>query len=771
MIRTRRRRIVFTALSWGIVASVLSLAGLFLYSWLTFREITELMEQEAVSQPTLIYSDLFVVKKGGSFTETFLKERLKSVHTTYQEKLDGSRYELQWIAPGFSYPNALIETIDKNATLPNAGDSIQIIADADQISEIRVAGVEVSSVVIEPDLIAQLAGSNRSIRDYVKLDDIPTVLKEAIISVEDMRFRDHFGFDLRSLARALWIDLKNRNLSQGGSTITQQLVKNLMKAHKKTLSRKTRELILALFIEARYEKERILEKYLNEVYFGQIGSLEVHGVSEAAKYFFGKPLSHLTIAEMALIAGVIRGPTVYSPYKHLNRSLIRKDVVLKKLWEQHYIAQSEYESAKSETLHFSSVRQGRNEAPYYVDYVKSELTRELKDRISEDEIGTQGFRIFTFLDMTLQRRADAAVSKTIKDLEARFKVKRPQRLEGLLVSANSKLGTLLAIVGGHNYEETTFNRVLNMKRPVGSTFKPIAYLAALLKGKDSQGINVTPSYLVEDAPFTYEYEGQKWTPRNYDKTYRGKVTLRDAFAQSLNIPMAKIGTDAGLNRIIEVASKLGISSKLQPVPSLVLGAFDVGAVELLQVYSTFANRGVLIPLTTLNAVFDKDGNALYQRPARPLQVFDTPVIDLLNSLLRSVTLEGTAKALPKLGYSKPSYGKTGTTNFYRDSWFAGFSEGISTVTWIGFDTVDQKSQEQNKIPLTGAAAALPLWAQFYSAAKVSKLPSEEAPLDSSIEKVNIDRTRNCKSTGATPQAHKLDEFYLPGTSPAYCEGE
>lgn len=759
----------------GLLSGVIALL---VYCSFLFRDLKVMMGQKLEFQPSIVYSSLYILKAGDPFENSFLKERLESLGIAFSTP---SPNQLLWTAKTSSAPAQLLP-IDSPLRLKEGQEVLVTVTDG-KIESIHVDAFSVEAIALGPVAIAQLSGSSRFIRDYVPLEKIPTKLLQAIIAIEDQRFLEHIGFDLRSFGRALWINIKSRALSQGGSTLTQQLVKNLLGTRQKTISRKVKELVLALLLEATFSKEQILEKYLNEVYFGQIGPLEVHGVAEAASYFYGKPIEKLSLSEIALIAGVIRGPAVYSPYRHLDRSIERRNVVLRKMASLRLITSEELSQALQEKLRFAPPTVSSNKAPYFTDFVKAELINKLKDiypdEVLETNFDSLGLQIYSTLDLPIQLRAAKAVLKTVKDLEKRYKIKPPLRLEGLLVAADHKKGAIQALVGGRSYAETTFNRVLNMKRQVGSSFKPIAYLAALLKGKDSNGIPYSPAYMIEDAPWTFEYgNNRKWSPRNYENRYLGKITLREAFANSINVAMARIATDTGLDEVAKVGHLLGIESELPPIPSLCLGSVDLNVMELVQVYSTIANRGEKTDLRAVELVLDSSGNEVFQAEPNTVRVFEKNVMDLLADLLRTVVAEGTAKSLKNWGYTKTAYGKTGTTNFSRDAWFTGFSQGTVAVSWVGFDELqipsedDEKAQDSFKAPapLTGAGSALPIWARFFVAAKPSSLEIPEEPLDASLEKALIDRKTGFLARPACPKEQVVEEIFLPETTPsAYCD--
>ncbi len=688
------------------------------------------MTENRKLQPTILYSDFFILKKNVLFENTFLEERLKDIGITSNKLVEdsGKKISLSWKAKGFNYPEKIFTTDSLLRLKEN--DDIQVSVEEEKISKIAVNGTEREAIALEPVPVAQLAGATREIRRYTKLDEIPTPLVKAIIAIEDQRFLEHLGFDPRSLARAIWINIRSGHMAQGGSTITQQLVKNLLDSNQKTFVRKFRELVLAILLEVKYSKDEILEKYLNEVYVGQVGSLEVHGMPEAARLFFNKSLNQLNLAEMALMAGIIKGPAYYSPYRYQARALERKDLVLKKMGDLKIITQNQLKDALQQQMSFASPSLVNNKAPYFIDFVKSQVLEQLGQNFSAEDFSSQGLKVFTTLDLPLQRRADQAVLSTVRELAERFKIQRPLRLEGLLITAEPKEGFVKAIVGGRSFSETTFNRALNMKRQAGSTFKPFAYLAAFEKGKNDAGEEYKDTMIVEDEPWTYKYGKNKvWSPKNYEKTYRGKIPLREAFANSINIPIAKIGVDVGAAKIAEVAHRLGVKENLPEIPSLPLGSVEVHPFDILQAYCTLANKGEYHELTTVRLILNENNELLAQFNPKTATAFDSALIEKIHSLLRSVVLEGTSKSLATMGYTKTAYGKTGTTSFYRDAWFAGFSEGLVALTWTGFDELkipdedDEKAQKTFKAPalLTGASAALPSWAKFF----ISTFPSKK----------------------------------------------
>ncbi len=769
---TKRRNIkdvLYSKTSKRILIALGAFSLLFLgYCLYLFQNLDSIMSQQpALEKPSIIYSDIFIIKKGDFFSNTALKERLEELKINLNENNSVFSFkEKNWDVPESILP--------LESQLRIAGDAqVQIEVADDIVQKIIVNSEEKEAYVIEPTPIARLSGSTTEIREYLPLDQIPTRLLQAIIAIEDQRFLEHVGFDPRGLARAIWINLRRGSMSQGGSTLTQQLIKNLLGTRQKTITRKMKELVLAFLIEMKYSKEQILEKYLNELYFGQVGAMEIHGVSEAARYFFNKQLDRLSLAECAILAGIVRGPYFYSPYRAKERTLERQQTVLKKMAELKLISTSELNSAVKEKINFAPPLTGINKAPYFVDFVKAQILDELSEKISRDVLTTEGLKVYSTLDLPIQRRADEAVFKNVTALEAKYKIQRPLRLEGLLVASEPATGFVRALVGGRSYNETSFNRVLNMRRSVGSSFKPIVYLTGFMKGTDSQGNPIHSAWMVDDEPWSYEYDKKKWSPKNYEKAYRGKITLREAFVNSINIPMAKLATDLGVDLILDTAEKLGLGTELPRVPSIALGSVSLSSSELLSVYNIFANMGENVDLTTVRVITDANGVVIAKFNPQATQVFERKYFTILNELLHAVTTEGTSKALPQLGYDKFSYGKTGTTNFYRDAWFTGFSQGLSAVTWVGFDELkipdeeDVKAVRKFKSPalLTGAGTALPIWASFYKGVFPSAHSKPEPDPDTGLETARISRKSGCVVDPSKSEEEAFTSHFLAGTTP------
>ncbi len=765
-----------------LISTLIFLLGSSIYTYILYQQLkTAFTSTEQYSQnfPTRIYSDLTRITAPQS--RTFIEERLKALgyHAT-----KASEDRLVFNLHPIDYPSYLVP--DGHPTFEAVEKPIVLLFDQpgteSMLRAIELNGKEIPEIYLEPELVATLTRGAREIRDYVKWNEtdpnrkFPPLLWQAIISVEDHKFKEHTGLDPRGILRAIWVNLRTRSFSQGGSTLTQQLVKNLMARRTKNLARKVNELFLALLLEATYSKEQILERYLNEVYLGQIGSLEVHGVSEGARHFFGKKLGELNLGEIAMMAGLIRGPGYYSPYRYPDRAYDRQKIVLKKMVETGQIAQEEADSAVKETVRLAPPQTTSNKAPYFTDFVKAELIRQLKLKMTEQEVSMAGFRVYTTLDSSVNAIAQAAVANGLAELETRLNVVAPDRIAGALASVDHTNGYIRALVGGRSYSKSTFNRILNMKRQVGSTFKPFVYLTAFAKGEDPKGISYGPGYPTEDAPWTLTFDKnrQKWTPKNYEKEHLGWTNMRRALSHSINTVTARVGQEVGISNIIKTARSLGIESDLPPVPSLSLGVAELSPVELLRAYAVLANHGVQDELTVIRAIHNYDGTFYARFIYHPEQVFEPGAVDLVTDMLQSVFTEGTAAQAHAMGFDRPAAGKTGTTSHHRDSWFAGYTPQLTTVVWVGMDQTpahltesendDATENKHNKIKLTGAGAALPIWVAFMKKA-LSGEPPSPFPVSPYLSNVQIDQRSGKLAPFDCPVSQVVVEKYVKGHEP------
>ncbi len=732
--------------------------------------MTQAFNQQEQFVPTRLYSD--VTRIAPPHPRHYVESKLASLGYSFKKEETTLQFDLHPI----DYPEYLIP--DLHPLLDSKAPSLILHFDHPgktallQMIELQKSPhlpfQEIPSLYLEPELVSTFTrsgGSRHEIRTFLKFDEIPATVWKAIIAIEDQHFLEHKGLDPRGIARAIWVNLRTFSLAQGGSTITQQLVKNLMARRTKNLFQKVNEIFLSLLLEAKLDKEEILERYLNEVYLGQVGNLEVHGVAEGAEHFFGKKLNDLSLGEIALMAGLIRGPGYYSPYRYRERALERQRLVLQKMVKTNQITEAEEKAALKQSIVLAPPQTVTTKAPYFSDYVKAELIRQLKGRMSEEEIISTGFRIYTTLDTQLNLSGQQIIAREITRLENQYHLTNDQRLEGALACVDHTTGFIRALIGGKSYAQSNFNRILNMKRQVGSTFKPIVYLTAFLKGKDPQGIPYGPGHPANDAPWSLSYnqDRQKWSPKNYEKEFRGWISYRTALAQSVNTVAAKLGYEIGIDPIIKTSQSLGIESPLPAVPALSLGVAELSPIELLRVYATFANRGVQNELTVIRSIVQPDGTTLIRTAQHSREVFPPSPIDLLNDLLQSVFTEGTASATQKrLGFEYQAAGKTGTTSNHRDAWFAGFTPQFTTVTWVGMDQVSEKKPVA--VSLTGANAALPIWISFMETALNPEPPIHFPPSPLLVD-IPIDRHTGKAALPNCPAEQVIVDKYMLGQEP------
>lgn len=756
----------------AIVISVLAV-GFAVYLVYLYQQLESSFAKQEEFVPTRLYSDVSRIAPPAPKTQVLA--RLKALGYKFQETENRIQFNLNPV----QYPPYLIPEnhpiLDPGTTPGSSLVSLEFDSPEQNavLQAITLGEREVPDLYLEPEIVATLASGAASIRDPIQFEEIPASVWQAIIAIEDQHFLEHKGFDPKGLARAIWVNLKTLSFAQGGSTITQQLVKNLSARRGKNIFRKINELFLALILEVRFSKEQILERYLNEVYLGQVGNLEVHGVAEGAKHFFGKNVTELNLGEVALMAGLIRGPHYYSPYRHFDRAREREMLVLRKMAETGYIAPEEAETAEKLPIRLAPPVSSANKAPYFTDFVKAELIRHLRDRMSEEEIIRAGFRVYTTLDMTMNSAAQRAVAQGISQLEKRLKLTEKERLEGALAAVDHNNGYIRALIGGKNYAETTFNRILNMRRQVGSTFKPVVYLAAFQKGLDPQGVPYGPGHPIEDSPWTltYDQKRQSWTPRNYDKEFKGWVSFRTALAHSINTAAAKLGVEVGLDQVIATSRALGIEQDLPKVPSLSLGVAELSPVELLRVYATIANHGVQDELTVIRGITHDNGSQYARFIYHPKEVVPPGPVDLLTDMLQDVFISGTARDAVKMGFERPAAGKTGTTSHHRDAWFAGFTPQLTTVVWVGADldigipaAEKEKKKEKARIVLTGAGSALPIWVQFMKEALEAEPPTP-FPVSNHLTSVRIDQMTGRLATSDCPNPQTAQEKFIIGQEP------
>jgi penicillin-binding protein 1A len=522
-------------------------------------------------------------------------------------------------------------------------------------------------------------------RTFVPHYQIPEHVKNAFISVEDIRFYYHPGVDLIGIMRALWRDVRAGSIVEGGSTITQQLARMLFLQPERSIQRKLREAALSVLIEKHYTKDEILALYLNQAYFGT----RAYGIEAASQTYFGKSVTELSIGEAALLASLPKAPSLYSPFKNPEGARDRRSLVLKKMLNHDFITQKEFDKALNESLP-RTPHMRKYEAPYFIEYMRQKLEQKYGS-----EIYTAGYKIYSTLNYRMQKIAEEAVRHGVEVIEQRVK----PGMQVSLIAIEVHTGHIKAMVGGLDFWKNQYNRAAQAKRQPGSAFKPFVYVTAFENGMLSQD-------KVIDSPISFRgaQQGKVWSPRNYDGKYYGSVTLKKALAKSLNAATVRLAGKVGVENVIETARKLGIKGTLQPYLPTALGASDVTLMELAAAYSAFATGRCIEPLT-YERILNRDGVVIEEVTPKNDEILNKNVTEEIRASLDAVVREGTARKAMELG--RPVYGKTGTTNDYTDAWFVGFDDNVVVGVWVGRDDHTPIGPKE-----TGARAALPIWIEF-----------------------------------------------------------
>lgn len=572
---------------------------------------------------------------------------------------------------------------------------------------------------LQPELIAGIYPQQKEERTIIQLKHVPDDLVLALLAVEDKRFYDHWGIDLRSIARAMVTNLLAGKTVQGGSTITQQLVKNLFLTPERTLVRKINEALMAILLEIRYDKSDILEAYINEVYLGQSGVKQIHGFELASQFYFAKSLRKIRRDQMALLVGIVKGPSWYDPRRQPQRAKDRRNQVLQLMSEQGVLTSTQLVKYKAQSLGIAAKPSyNANKYPALVDLVKRHLIKDYK----EEDLKSSGLRIFTSIDSVKQQKAEQTVKRVLPGLERQNNPESPLQVSVILASSHQ--GEIEAMVSDRNPAFAGFNRSIDAVRQIGSMIKPAIYLTAL-----NQPDKYSFSSLLDDSPLHIQSSKDKiWSPLNYDKEYQGDITLFRALRDSRNIPTVRLGLELGLADIADTINRLGVDKKIPSYPSMTLGAFDLSPMDIANMYQTYAANGFHVPLKVIREVLDKDGNPVKRYPLDTTKTLDDRPLFLTNYIMHQVTESGTAKSVSN-HFNMPLAGKTGTTDNLRDSWFAGFSDNQLAVVWVGRD-------DNTSTGLTGASGALPVWIDLMKQLPLSPL-SLTTP--SGVDKVWVDK--------------------------------
>ena len=549
---------------------------------------------------------------------------------------------------------------------------------------------EVNFARLEPQLIEHMLSPHQEDRELVRLEQVPMLLKESLLLVEDRDFYHHRGVSPLSVLRALWANISAGRTVQGGSTLTQQLAKNMYLTSDQTLLRKINEAMIALILDYRFSKDHLLEAYLNEIFLGQNHATAVHGFGLGSRFYFAKPITELRPDEVALLIGLLKGPSYYDPRRYPERALTRRDLVLRLMFEHHLLDGEQYQQALAKPLQLVPRGQYLNARfPAYMDAVKKELRQINFDQ----KLLSSGIKVFTFLDPKAQQQAELTVRQQMQNQD--------EQLQAAMLVVNYQQAEIQALVGGRESGFAGFNRALDARRQIGSIIKPVIYLEAL-----NQPGRFSLASILEDQPLSLRSNNQDWQPQNFDKTFRGRVNLLTALTDSLNVPTVRLGLQLGMPAVSDGLRKLGLSRRVNLHPAALLGAIELSPLEVSQLYQTMANDGVYQTLATVQAVTDQDGHRLYHRPGQRFSRYPSQSIYLLHHALIAATQTGTAKALQHALPTTVFAGKTGTSSDYRDSWFSGFDQQTLITIWLGRD-------DNKPIGLTGSSGALPLFIDYF----------------------------------------------------------
>lgn len=708
-----RRLFVAAGLLLGIGA--LALVGLVVYVSLISVTIDKRIEQLRSTRSSRLFARFPPLTPGRAMTaaewENLLRQaglpqrdsstELASGGFTWAEK-GGERPTMNLVRPAFDGAGYPLEKRGFRVAFTSEKGLLAI----DELE--KEDGSDVDQLELPPKALGMFFAGRIRNQFSVALSDIPVSVRLAVMAIEDQHFLDHIGVSLRGTLRALWKDVRERRFAQGGSTITQQLMKNLFFSQEKALSRKIKEALFAFVTESRHSKETILEAYLNEVYLGQWNTHEIHGVSEGARYYFNKSIYDLTLAESALLAALIQAPALYSPQRHPDKALKRRNVVLEKMLAAEFILKDEYEEAVKSPLGAVSPDAGIDDAAYFMDLVMQSLPAGMAERLDTDAL-----TVYVTMNPYFQSSASRILSSHLEKLEQSYKTLATRKKQGIplqaaLIAVDVRSCSVVALQGGRNFREAPFNRALAGKRQPGSLFKPFVFLAAF---SDSAGDNrIGPDTQIEDSPFEWSYDKQKWSPRNYDEKFRGMVTAAEALQKSLNVPTAKVAQKVGISAVADALVWSGIKSNLPRVPSLSLGSAEVTPFEMAEAYVTLARLGQRCPLRAYSQIFDENRNLVIEEVPHPADRLEADASAAVIGVLKGVFTQGTATWASSQGMDLQTFaGKTGTTNDYMDAWFVGFSPDVLALVWVGYD-------QKEKVGLTGSAAALPAWVDFMRAA-------------------------------------------------------
>ncbi|EKM22531.1 penicillin-binding protein 1B [Vibrio sp. HENC-03] len=722
------------------LAAVLLFVGIYLDSVVKDR-----FDGQLFDLPTVVYARILNLSPGENIT---IKEMRNELDVLNYRKVSQPRY------PGeYSSSSTRIELIrrpfefadgpepDRHVMLHFSSSGLQ------RIQSLESKG-DLGYLRIEPKMLGMLEKNQNEQRLFLRRDQFPEVLVDALLATEDRDFYQHDGVSPLAIGRALVANIKAGRTVQGGSTLTQQLAKNLFLTRDKTLWRKVREAYIALILDYRYSKDRILEAYLNEVYLGQSGGDAIHGFALASRYYFGQPIQELRIDQLAMLVGMVKGPSYYNPIRYPERTKTRRDLVLRLLMQQDMLTAQQYEQAVNRPLDIQSKPRIASRQPAYFQ----QLNIELKEKVGDNFKAETGLRLFTSLDPVSQSKLEQAIAKKVPELAKRA----GKELEAAAVAVDRHSGEIRAMVGGKRVGYEGFNRALNASRPIGSLVKPAIYLTAL---EQPEKYNLATT--LHDTPLSLKgSKGSVWSPRNFDRKFRGDVPLYLALAKSLNVPTVRLGMELGIPEVSATLERLGVDkNEIRPVPSMFLGSFSLTPFEVAQMYQTVTNSGKRAKLSALRSVIDMDGNVLYQSLPRSSQAVDQQAAWLTTYAMKQGVAQGTGRFLQSQFAWAALAGKTGTSNDSRDSWFVGVDGREVTTVWLGRD--DNKSTK-----LTGSSGALRVYAEYLK----QRIPERlELPWPKEVTTLGFQKAANGALEMNCRSEYKLPVWDKSGQIKQQCE--
>jgi len=700
------------------------------YGFYLNHEIKQRFDGQLFELPTVVYARILELSPGDNIS---LVEVLHELNVLNYRKVSQPKFEGEYSAS--STKIELIRRPFEFSDGPEPYRHVMLYFNGNEL--IRIQSLEKKADLgflrLDPKMLGMLEKNTTEQRLFLRREQFPEVMVDALLATEDRNFYHHDGVSLLAIARAMLVNLKAGRTVQGGSTLTQQLAKNIFLSNKRTLLRKLQEAYMALIIDHQYSKDRILEAYLNEVYLGQNGAEAVHGFGLAARLYFGQPIQELRIDQLALLVGMVKGPSYYNPVRYHDRAQRRRDLVLKLMLQQDILTARQYAQAVVRPLDIQKHPHIARRQPAYFQ----QLANELKEKVGNKFKSDVGLRVFSTLDPVSQTELEKAVSETLSKLGR-------SKLQAASIAVDRHTGEIRAMVGGRNTQFDGFNRVLNASRQIGSLAKPAVYLTAL-SHPDQYNLATT----LKDTPIELKStEGKIWKPKNFDRKFRGNVPLYLGLAKSINVPTVRLGMALGIDNVSNTLINLGINrQELRPVPSMFLGSFSLTPIQVSQMFQTITNSGRKSTLSALRSVIDLNGNVLYQSVPKSYQSVSQQAAWLTTYAMKKGVMEGTGRYLnARFGWAALA-GKTGTSNDLRDSWFVGVDGREVTTTWVGRD--DDKSTG-----LTGASGALRVYADYLSRRTPEKL---SLPWPAEVKTVGFDKERN----GALSLDCSNKTFYLP----------